>query len=142
MRAFFLILSFLLLTSQWVAAFEGNDSNTNWNYYVELYKKQPYVSDFEETFSNKAVRNDYKKLQEYLNSKKEIERALRMAGDEFYYGLSFDKMFAEDYVQSLEEELKFRQEEDVILLRINSEMPNMQFNGEYTVSYIQSEIFR
>ncbi|MDR2009318.1 MAG: hypothetical protein LBQ22_02410 [Bacteroidales bacterium] len=140
MRPLFLILSFLLLTSQWVVAFEGNDDNVVRDYYVELYKTQPYVLDFENTFSNTADRHDYKKLREYLNRKKEIERVLQMAGDEFYYGLSFSRMFAEDYIESLEEDLRFRQDGDLILLRINSAMPNMHFNGEYKVSYIQSEI--
>ncbi len=135
----YLILVFLCI-SQWTWAIEGNDDNVTRDYYVQLYQTQRYRSDFDQLFGNSSDRHDYKKLREYLNRKKEIERVLRMAGDDYYYGLSFSRMFAEDYVQSLEDELATRSPEDKILLRINSEMPNMHYNGEYTVTFVQSDL--
>lgn len=126
--------------SQIAIAFDGNDDNVTRDYYVELYKTQRYTPDFEQVFANVEDRNDYRKLRDYLNRKKEIERLLRMAGDEYYYGLSFSRLFAEDYVQSLEDDMAMRDPEETVLIRLNSVMPNIRYNGKYTASYVQSTI--
>jgi hypothetical protein len=120
--------------------FEGNDDNVTRDYYVQLYRSQPYVPDFNRIFSSANDRNDYKKLREYLNGKEEILRILRMAGDEYYYGLSYSKLFAEDYVQSLEDELKSHDPNEKILLRLNSVRPNFNYSGEYQAGYVEMEI--
>lgn len=132
----------LLLVFAWhySPAIEGNDDNFTRDYYVEKYKTEPYISDFTTVFNSSAAREDYKKLREYLNSKQEIERMLRMAGDEYYYGLSFSRLFAEDYIQSLEDQLESRDATDRIWLRLNSETPRISYNGEFSVESIQSDI--
>ncbi len=133
----FILLFFPLCTAY---ALEGNDDNVTRDFYVELYKKENYVKDFNLVFKTESDKRDYKKLREYLNQKKEIERILQMAGDEYYYGLSFNKQYADDYIQSLEDELKIRDPEDKMLLRLNSMMPNVNYHGEYTVEYVLSDI--
>lgn len=123
-----------------VLAIEGNDDNVTRDYYVQLYKSTPYIPDFETTFVNSSDRADYVKLRNYLNRKREIERVLRMAGDEYYYGLSFSRLYAEDYVQSFKDEMLVREPESKIFIRLNSSMPNIKYNGEYTVAYVLSDI--
>ncbi len=120
--------------------FEGNDDNITRDYYVQLYQSQEYVPDFKTTFRTETDRRDYKKVREYLNNKEEILRLLRMAGDEFYYGLSFSKLYKTDYIQSLKDELKVRDPGEKILVRINSVRPYFSYHREYTVEYIEAEI--
>lgn len=139
MRKFCLLFSLVCL-SQIAMAIDGNDDNVTRDYYVELYKTQRYIPDFDQVFANANDRSDYRKLRDYLNRKKEIERLLRMAGDEYYYGLSFSRLFAEDYVQSLEDDMVTRDPGEKILIRLNSVMPNIRYNGEYTVAFVQSSI--
>jgi hypothetical protein len=140
MRNFYILITGLLLCPGYLFALEGNDDNVTRDYYVQKYENESYIPDFETVFSNPHDRLDYKKLREYLNKKKEIERVLQMAGDEYYYGLSFSRMFAEDYIQSLEDEIKFRNPDSIILLRFNSTTPHIKYNGEYKVSAIESDI--
>jgi hypothetical protein len=128
------------LSSARLFALEGNDDNVTRDYYVQKYENESYIPDFEVVFANPDDRLDYQKLREYLNEKEEIERVLQMAGDEYYYGLSFSRIFAEDYIQSLEDEIKNRDSSEVILLRINSTIPHIKYNGEYKVSAIESDI--
>lgn len=134
------LLFSLICFSQIAMALEGNDDNVTRDYYVQLYQTQRYVPDFDNLFANANDRSDYRKLRDYLNRKKEIERVLRMAGDEYYYGLSFSRLFAEDYVQNLEDNLAMRDPDEKILMRLNSVMPNIRYNGEYTVAFVQSTI--
>lgn len=132
---------FLLLLEAYTGyAFEGNDDNVTRDYYVQIYQSQDYIPDFKKTFRAESDRLDYKKVREYLNHKEEILRVLRMAGDEHYYGMSFSKLYATDYIQSLEDDMKTRGPDDRILLRLNSVRPNFNYNGEYPASYIESEI--
>jgi hypothetical protein len=123
-----------------VSGFEGNDDNVTRDYYVQKYKSQPYIPDFKQVFGAENDRRDYKKLREYLNNKEEMLRILKMAGDEYYYGLSYSKLFATDYMQSLEDELKSHDSNDKILLRLNSVRPNFDYSGEYPVGYVEKEI--
>ncbi|GHT26749.1 hypothetical protein FACS189432_01760 [Bacteroidia bacterium] len=120
--------------------FEGNDDNVTRDYYVQLYTSQPYIPDFKMVFQTESDKADYKKLREYLNNKEEILRIIRMAGDEYYYGLSYSKLYAIDYIQSLEEDLKMRDPNERMLLRLNSVRPNFDYNGEFSVGYIELEI--
>jgi hypothetical protein len=122
------------------ASFEGNDDNVMRDYYVQMYTSQPYVSDFEQTFRNKDDRRDHRLLRDYINKKEEIRRILRMAADEFYYGLSYSSLFAVDYIQNLEDELKLRHPGDKMFLRLHSVRPSFNFHGEHTVEHIQNEI--
>lgn len=134
-------LFFLLISAAYSGyAFEGNDDNVTRDYYVQIYQAQDYIPDFKKTFRTESDRLDYKKVREYLNHKEEILRILRMAGDEHYYGMSFSKLYAADYIQSLEEDLKMRDPDDRILLRLNSVRPNFNYNGEYPAGYVESEI--
>ncbi|MDR2383676.1 MAG: hypothetical protein LBD76_07340 [Prevotellaceae bacterium] len=139
-RRFFLVMMAIVGICTAIFGFEGNDDNVTRDYYVQLYKTQSYVPDFNQSFALETDRRDYKKLREYLNNKEEILRLLKMAGDEYYYGLSYSKLFAVDYLQSLEDELKTRNQDDVILLRLNSVRPYFDFSGEYMVSYVESNI--
>jgi len=123
-----------------VAAFEGDDDNVLRDYYAQIYQSQNYISDFEQIFKAESDRRDYKKLREYINKKEEIMRILKMAGDEYYYGLSYSKLFAVDYLQNLEDELRIRNPGDRMHLRLNSVRPSFDFSGEYTVEYIEKEI--
>lgn len=135
------ILLLLFLTSTlWVFALDGNDDNVLRDYYVQLYKSQQYFPDFSQKFSSFADKQDYKKLREYLNNKAEICRILRIAGDEYYYGLSFSKLYATDYIQGLQDEILSHDKEDIILLRINSVRPSFNYNGNFRVAYIDSII--
>lgn len=136
------VLSAALLTSIGFAAFgfEGNDDNVTRDYFVQLYKLEPYVLDFKKTFASAADRQNYKKLRDYLNDKEEILRVLKMAGDEYYYGMSYSRLYAADYIQSLEDELKTRNPTDKILLRLNSVRPSFDFNGEYPAGYVEAEL--
>lgn len=134
------LLLVLVLVSRVACAFEGNDDNVTRDYYVQLYQSQTYTPDFKQNFRTEADRLDYKKVREYLNDKEEIMRILRMAGDEYYYGLSFSKLYAIDYIQSLEDEIRMREKDEKMLLRINSVRPPFNYNGEYPVSYVESEI--
>jgi len=120
--------------------FEGNDDNVTRDYYVQLYKSEAYVPDFKKAFVTETDKRDYKKLRDCLNDKEEILRILRMAGDEYYYGLSYSKLYAIDYIQSLEDELKTRDPNDKILLRLHSVRPIFDFNGEFTVEYVETEL--
>lgn len=138
--ALILMLCLCLCLSLPALAIEGNDDNVLRDYYVQLYQTERYVPDFETVFTNSSDRLDYVKLRDYLNRKREIDRVLRMAGDEYYYGLSFSRMYAEDYVQSLEDEMLSRDPESKVYVRLNSVMPNIRYNGEYTASYILSDI--
>jgi hypothetical protein len=122
------------------AAFEGNDDNVKRDYYVQLYQSQPYVSDFAQTFKTEKDKRDYKKLREYINQKEEIRRVFRMAGDEYYYGLSYSDLFAIDYIQNLEDELQTRKPDAKIFLRLNSVRPSFDYSGEYTAEHIKNEI--
>jgi uncharacterized membrane protein len=131
---------FLVWITCTASAFEGNDDNVTRDYYVQLYKTQDYVPDFDQLFPLDTDKRDYKKLREYLNGKEEILRILRMAGDEYYYGLSYSKLYANDYVQSLEDELKMYNPNDKILLRINSVRPNFSYSGEYPIGFIETDI--
>ena len=134
-------LFFLLV---WTAiagfAFEGNDDNVTRDYYVQLYQRQDYIPDFRTVFSSETDRRDYKKIREYLNGKEEVIRVLRMAGDEYYYGLSYSKLYASDYNRSLEDEINSLDPNEKILLRLNSVRPNFSYNGEFTVAYIDTVI--
>ena len=121
-------------------SFEGNDDNVTRDYYVQLYSARSYVSDFAQTFRTSGDRRDYRKLREYINRKEEILRVLRMAGDELYYGLSYNQLFAIDYLQNLEDELQLRESGDRVLLRLNSVRPSFDFSGEYTAEFIETEI--
>jgi hypothetical protein len=134
------IFFFTIALSAIAYGFEGNDDNVTRDYYVQLYTSQPYIPDFKSIFQTESDKKDYKKLREYLNSKEEILRIIRMASDEYYYGLSYSKLYAIDYVQSLEEELKMCDSDERMLLRLNSVRPNFDYNGEYTVEYIEKEI--
>jgi hypothetical protein len=120
--------------------FEGNDDNVTRDYFVQLYKSEPYILDFKKTFVSETDRRDYKKLRDYLNDKEEILRILKMAGDEYYYGMSYSRLYATDYIQSLEDELKTRDPDDKILLRLNSVRPSFDFSGEYPVEYVETEL--
>ncbi len=121
-------------------ALEGNDDNILRDYYVQLYKNQEYYPDFNDIFSSSADKQDYKKLREYLNEKEEICRILRMAGDEYYYGLSFSKLYSVDFIQSLEDELLSRKKNEKILVRINYVRPSFNYNGNFTAAYIDTVI--
>jgi hypothetical protein len=135
------VIFFLAIVLSAIAyGFEGNDDNVTRDYYVQLYTSQPYIPDFNTVFNTAGDKTDYKKLREYLNGKEEILRIIRMAGDEYYYGLSHSKPYAIDYVQSLEDELKMRDPNEKMLLRLNSVRPNFDYNGEYSVEYIEKEI--
>ena len=132
---------FLAVSAITGKAFEGNDDNVTRDYYVQLYKTQDYIPDFRTIFQSESDRRDYKKLREYLNIKDEIIRVLRMAGDEYYYGLSYSKQFATDYIRSLEDEIRFRDPDEKIVLRLNSSTrPNFNYNGEFAVSHIDTFI--
>jgi hypothetical protein len=136
-----LIILFLLAgAGSLTFGFEGNDDNVTRDYYVQMYRSQPYVPDFRQVFSSESDKRDYKKLREYLNNKEEMLRILKMAGDEYYYGLSYSKLFATDYMQSLEDELKSYDSDEKILLRLNSVRPNFDFSGEYPIAYVEKEI--
>ncbi|MDR0307983.1 MAG: hypothetical protein LBI42_14250 [Chitinispirillales bacterium] len=141
-RAIFSIAVIVLAAATFSRAstFEGNDDNVTRDYYVQLYNSEPYVSDFKRVFKTENDKRDYKKLRQYINYKEEILRILKMAGDEYYYGLSYSKLFAVDYLQNLEDELKSRKPGDKILLRISSVRPSFDYNGEYTAQYIETEI--
>ncbi len=121
-------------------AFDGNDDNVTRDYYVQLYQKQDYIPDFNIVFPSEADKRDYKKIREYLNIKEEIIRILDMAGDEYYYGLSYSKLYATDYIRSLEDEIMSRAPNEKILLRLNSVRPSFSYNGEFTVKYIDTVI--
>lgn len=130
----------MLCTAAIVYGFEGNDDNVTRDYYVQLYKSQPYIPDFRQLFPSESDKRDYKKLRDYLNNKEEILRILKMAGDEYYYGLSYSRLYATDYIQSLEDELRTRDPNDKILLRLNSVRPSFDYNGTFTVGYVEAEI--
>ncbi|MDR0711522.1 MAG: hypothetical protein LBF67_04145 [Prevotellaceae bacterium] len=134
------LLCFLLWTAGASFAFEGNDDNVTRDYYVQLYKTQDYAPDFKAAFAAESDRMDYKKLREYLNVKEEIMRVLKMAGDEYYYGLSYSNLYAADYVQSLEDEVNARSANEKVLLRLNSVRPNFTYNGEFTAGHIKTVI--
>jgi hypothetical protein len=134
------IFFFAVWLSAIACGFEGNDDNVTRDYYVQLYTSQPYIPDFKTIFKTESDKADYKKLREYLNGKEEILRIIRMAGDEYYYGLSYSKLYATDYVQSLEDELKVHSPADRMLLRLNSVRPNFDYSGKYAVGYIETEI--
>ncbi len=134
------LLFFFLLSSLYAFALEGNDDNILRDYYVQLYKQQTYCPDFKKVFASSADQQDYKKLREYLNHKEEICRILRMAGDEYYYGLSFSKLYATDYIQGLQDELLSRKKNDILLLRLNSVRPGFSYNGNFSVAYVDSVI--
>jgi hypothetical protein len=134
-----LLLLFVLLPFC-AFAIEGDDDNILRDYYVELYKSQEYSPDFNRIFSSSSDRQGYKKLREYLNAKEEICRILRMAGDEYYYGLSYSKLYATDYIQGLQDEVLSHKKEDVLSLRINSVRPSFNFNGNFTIAHIDSVI--
>jgi len=123
-----------------VTALDGEDDNVLRDYYVQLYQSNAYISDFEQTFKSESDRRNYKLLREYLNKKEEISRILKMAGDEYYYGLSYSKLFAIDYLQNLEDELNLRNPEERMHIRLNSVRPSFDFSGEYTVEFIEKEI--
>jgi hypothetical protein len=136
-----LIFLFLIAGAGSMAfGFEGNDDNVTRDYYVQMYQSQPYVPDFRQVFGTESDRRDYKKLREYLNNKEEMLRILKMAGDEYYYGLSYSKLFATDYMQSLEDELKAYDPHEKILLRLNSVRPSFDYSGEYPIKYVETEI--
>jgi hypothetical protein len=137
--------TYLFLLLVWSAAtgfaIEGNDDNVTRDYYVQLYQREDYIPDFRTVFSSETDRRDYKKLREYLNIKEETIRVLRIAGDEYYYGLSYSKQFAADYIRSLEDEISSRDPDEKILLRLNSSVrPNFNYNGEFTVKHIDTLI--
>ena len=67
-------------------------------------------------------------------------RILRMAGDEYYYGLSYSRLYATDYIQSLEDELISYASEDRILLRLHSVRPSFNYHGEFAAGHIASVI--
>ena len=134
------ILLLLFLIPPCVFALDGNDDNVLSDYYVQLYKSQEYFPDFGQKFSSSADKSNYKKLREYLNSKEEICRILRMAGDEYYYGLSYSKLYAIDYIQGLQDEVLTHHKKDIISLRINSVRPSFNYNGTFKVAYIDSVI--
>ncbi|MDR3013404.1 MAG: hypothetical protein LBU70_09405 [Chitinispirillales bacterium] len=140
MKTIIPIIIFLITTTTATLSFEGNDDNVKRDYFVQLYKSQPYVSDFAQTFRNSSDKRDYRKLRAYISQKEEILRVLRMAGDEYYYGLSYNNLFAIDYLQNLEDELLIRKPGDRILLRLNSVRPSFDFSGEYTVEFVENEI--
>ena len=139
MKKIVFVLLLVLMTGI-ADAFEGNDDNVTRDYYVQLYKAQEYIPDFNLRFPTETEKRDYKRIRDYLNNKEEILRVLRMAGDEYYYGLSFSKLYATDYVQSFEDELRLRDPNDKILLRINSVRPTFNYSGEYMVSHIETDI--
>jgi hypothetical protein len=122
------------------AAFEGNDDNVTRDYFVQLYKSQDYIPDFRTLFPAETDRRDYRKLREYLNGKEEIMRILKMAGDEYYCGLPYGRLYATDYIQSLEDGLISCASEDKILLRLHSVCPSFNYHGEFAAGYIASVI--
>ena len=63
-----------------------------------------------------------------------------MAGDEYYYGFSFSKLYATDYIQGLQDEILSHDKDDIISLRINSVRPSFNYNGNFTIAYIDSVI--
>lgn len=134
----------LWLLLAWTAAdgfaFEGNDDNVTRDYYVQLYQAQDYIPDFQTVFSSATDRRNYKKIREYLNVKEEMIRILQMTADEYYYGLSYSKQYATDYIRSLEDEINSRNPDEKILLRLNSVRPNFSYSGEYTVEYVHTVI--
>jgi hypothetical protein len=136
------ILLTALLACIGIAAFgfEGNSDNVTRDYYVQLYSAEHYVLDFKKTFVTDSDRRNYKKLREYINDKEEILRILKIAGDEYYYGLSYSKLYAIDYVHSLEDELKAHDSGDRIFLRLNSVRPIFGYSGEYSVEYVETEL--
>lgn len=133
-----ILLCLLLWTAGASFAFEGNDDNVIRDYYVQLYKTQDYAPDFHAVFASESDRRDYKKLREYLNVKAEIMRVLKMAGDEYYYGLSYSNLYAADYVQSLEDEVSSRSANEKILLRLSSVRPSFTYNGVFTAGHIEA----
>ncbi|WP_353123729.1 hypothetical protein [Dysgonomonas capnocytophagoides] len=135
-----IVLLLLLIFPHCVFALDGDDDNILRDYYVQLYRSKQYTPDFGRKFSSSADKQDYKKLREYLNNKEEICRILRMAADEYYYGLSFSKLYATDYIQGLQDEVLSRNRKDNISLRINSVRPSFNYNGNFRVSYIESII--
>lgn len=135
-----ILLPLFFISSLCAFSLDGNDDNVLSDYYVQLYKSQEYYPDFGKEFSSSADRQDYKKLREYLNSKEEICRILRMAGDEYYYGFSFSKLYATDYIQGLQDEILSHDKDDIISLRINSVRPSFNYNGNFTIAYIDSVI--
>lgn len=134
------ILLLLFLIPSCAFALDGNDDNILGDYYVQLYKSQEYFPDFSQKFSSSADKSNYKKLRGYLNNKEEICRILRMAGDEYYYGLSYSKLYATDYIQGLQDEVLTHSKKDIISLRINSIRPSFNYNGNFKVAYIDSVI--
>jgi len=140
MRKYAVITALVVSAFMPAVAFEGNDDNVTRDYYTQLYHSQAYISDFAQTFTSEADKYDYKRLREYINKKVEILRVLKMAGDEYYYGLSYSKLFAVDYMYSLEDDLRTRKPHEKMLVRFNSVRPNFNINGEYTVEHIEAEI--
>jgi len=137
MRRIFFIL--FLLPMNIIFALEG-DSNKEAEHYLETYKAQNYVRDFSQIFVNQSDKQDYNRLRGYLNNKKEIERLLRTAADEYYYNLSPSKLYISDYIENIETELNKHRSDDKIHLLVHSVMPNIYYNGEYKVGYIKSDI--
>ncbi|MDR2814513.1 MAG: hypothetical protein LBB79_07680 [Prevotellaceae bacterium] len=132
----------LLLAGVSVAgfAFEGNDDNVTRDYYVQLYQTQDYIPDFRTVFASENDIRDYKKLRSYLNVKEEMARVLQMAGDEYYYGLSYSKLYATDYIQSLKDELALYAPSKKILLRLNSVRPTFSYSGEFAIEHVEAVI--
>jgi hypothetical protein len=128
------------MTGSMTFAFGGNDDNVTRDYYVQLYKTQDYVFDFRTVFVLETDRRDYKKLRDYLNIKEEIMRILKMAGDEYYYGLSYSQLYTTDYIQGLEDEINSRDPDEKILLRLNSVRPSFNYSGEFAVEHIETVI--
>jgi len=123
-----------------ILAFEGDDDNVLRDVFVLQYKSELYVSDFAKKIGNNRNKHCYRELREYINRKNEVLRVLRMAGDEYYYGLSYNRQSETDYLQRLTDDLKGRKPDERILLRFNSVRPNFNFNGDFSVDNIQKTI--
>jgi hypothetical protein len=100
----------------------------------------PIASDFEKTFKTESNKRDFKLLREYLATKEEKRRVLKMAADEFYYGQSIKSLFSIDDLRNLESEIRGRKPGDKIFLRLSSVKPSFNISGEYAAEYVSDSI--